>query len=37
LLPNTVLTVAYDLTVFFTVVKKTPRRVRPAADRAGWR
>jgi site-specific recombinase XerD len=26
--PNTVLAVAYDLKVFFTVVKKTPRRVR---------
>jgi site-specific recombinase XerD len=28
--PNTVLAVAYDLKVFFTAVKKTPRRVRPA-------
>ena len=28
--PNTVLAVAYDLKVFFTVVAKTPRRVRPA-------
>src|SRR5215472_9336009 len=28
--PNTVLAVAYDLKVFFTVVGKTPRRVRPA-------
>ena len=28
--PNTVLAVAYDLKVFFTVVKKTPRQVRPA-------
>jgi hypothetical protein len=28
--PNTVLAVAYDLKVFFTVVKKTPRRVRAA-------
>jgi integrase/recombinase XerD len=28
--PNTVLAVAYDLKVFFTVAKKTPRRVRPA-------
>jgi integrase/recombinase XerD len=27
--PNTVLAVAYDLKVFFTVVKKAPRRVRP--------
>jgi site-specific recombinase XerD len=27
--PNTVLAVAYDLKVFFTVVRKTPRRVRP--------
>jgi integrase/recombinase XerD len=27
--PNTVLAVAYDLKVFFTVVGKTPRRVRP--------
>ena len=28
--PNTVLAVAYDLKVFFTVVDKPPRRVRPA-------
>lgn len=28
--PNTVLAVAYDLKVFFTVVRKTPRQVRPA-------
>ena len=28
--PNTVLAVAYDLKVFFTVVAKSPRRVRPA-------
>jgi site-specific recombinase XerD len=28
--PNTVLAVAYDLMVFFTVVAKPPRRVRPA-------
>ena len=28
--PNTVLAVAYDLKVFFTVVGKPPRRVRPA-------
>jgi Phage integrase, N-terminal SAM-like domain len=28
--PNTVLAVAYDLEVFFTTMKKTPRRVRPA-------
>jgi integrase/recombinase XerD len=28
--PNTVLAVAYDLKVFFTVVRKTPRRVRAA-------
>ena len=27
--PNTVLAVAYDLKVFFTVVRKTPRQVRP--------
>jgi hypothetical protein len=27
--PNTVLAVAYDLKVFFTVVAKSPRRVRP--------
>ena len=27
--PNTVLAVAYDLKVFFTVVGKSPRRVRP--------
>ena len=27
--PNTVLAVAYDLKVFFTVVAKPPRRVRP--------
>src|ERR1039458_10151955 len=27
--PNTVLAVAYDLKVFFTVVGKPPRRVRP--------
>jgi integrase/recombinase XerD len=40
--PNTVLAVAYDLKVFFTAVKKTPGRVRPAdvlafmtAQRAG--
>src|SRR5487761_1818003 len=40
--PNTVLAVAYDLKVFFTVVKKTPRQVRPVevlafmtAQRAG--
>jgi integrase/recombinase XerD len=28
--PNTVLAVAYDLKVFFTVVQKSPKRVRPA-------
>jgi integrase/recombinase XerD len=28
--PNTVLAVAYDLKVFFTVVGKPPRRVRPS-------
>jgi hypothetical protein len=28
--PNTVLAVAYDLKVFFTVVAKPPRRIRPA-------
>jgi hypothetical protein len=28
--PNTVRAVAYDLKVFFTVVAKSPRRVRPA-------
>jgi integrase/recombinase XerD len=28
--PNTVLAVAYDLKVFFTVVEKSPKRVRPA-------
>jgi integrase/recombinase XerD len=28
--PNTVLAAAYDLKVFFTVVAKSPRRVRPA-------
>jgi site-specific recombinase XerC len=28
--PNTVLAVAYDLKVFFTVVAKPPQRVRPA-------
>ena len=28
--PNTVLAVAYDLKVFFTMVAKSPRRVRPA-------
>jgi integrase/recombinase XerD len=40
--PNTVLAVAYDLKVFFTVVAKSPRRVRPVdvlafmtAQRAG--
>ena len=40
--PNTVLAVAYDLKVFFTVVRKPPRQVRPAdvlafmtAQRAG--
>jgi integrase/recombinase XerD len=40
--PNTVLAVAYDLKVFFTVVPKSPRRVRPVdvlafmtAQRAG--
>jgi integrase/recombinase XerD len=40
--PNMVLAVAYDPEVFFTVVKKTPRRVRPVdvlafmtAQRAG--
>ena len=40
--PNTVLAVAYDLKVFFTVVAKPPRRVRPVdvlafmtAQRAG--
>ncbi len=40
--PNTVLAVAYDLKVFFTVVRKPPRRVRPVdvlafmtAQRAG--
>jgi integrase len=40
--PNTVLAVAYDLKVFFTVVGKAPRRVRPVdvlafmtAQRAG--
>lgn len=27
--PNAVLAVAYDLKVFFSVAKKTPRRVRP--------
>jgi len=27
--PNTVLAVAYDLKVYFTVVAKPPRRVRP--------
>ena len=27
--PNTVLAAAYDLKVFFTVVAKSPRRVRP--------
>lgn len=27
--PNAVLAVAYDPEVFFTVAKKTPRRVRP--------
>jgi integrase/recombinase XerD len=27
--PNTVLAVAYDLKVFFTVVEKSPKRVRP--------
>ena len=27
--PNTLLAVAYDLKVFFTVVGKSPRRVRP--------
>ena len=27
--PNTVLAVAYDLKVFFTVVGKPPRRVQP--------
>ncbi len=27
--PNTVLAVAYDLKVFFTVVGKPPRQVRP--------
>ena len=32
--PNTVLAVAYDLKVFFTVVGKPPRRV-PAGRRAG--
>jgi integrase/recombinase XerD len=29
--PNTVLAVAYDLKVFFTVVAKSPRRVRSRA------
>jgi integrase/recombinase XerD len=40
--PNTVLAVAYDLKVFFEVVGKTPKRVRPGdvlgfmtAQRAG--
>ena len=40
--PNTALAVAYDLKVFFTVVAKPPRRVRPVdvlafmtAQRAG--
>jgi hypothetical protein len=33
--PNTVLAVAYDLKVFFTVVGKTPRRVR-AVDVLGF-
>ena len=40
--PNTVLAVAYDLKVFFTMVAKPPRRVRPVdvlafmtAQRAG--
>ena len=40
--PNTVLAVAYDLKVFFTVVGRQPRRVRPVdvlafvtAQRAG--
>ena len=40
--PNTVLAVAFDLKVFFTVVGKSPKRVRPAdvlafmtAQRAG--
>ena len=40
--PNTVLAVAYDLKIFFTVVGKSPKRVRPAdvlgfmtAQRAG--
>ena len=40
--PNTVLAVAYDLKVFFTVVRKSPRGVRPVdvlafmtAQRAG--
>ena len=28
--PNTVLAVAYDLKIFFTVVGKSPKRVRPA-------
>jgi len=28
--PNTVLAVAFDLKVFFTVVGKSPKRVRPA-------
>ena len=28
--PNTVLAVGYDLKVFFTVVGKSPMRVRPA-------
>jgi len=28
--PNTVLAVAYDLKVFFTVVGRSPERVRPA-------
>src|SRR5215469_431985 len=32
--PNTVLAVAYDLKVFFTVVVKPPRRVRPVDVRA---
>ena len=27
--PNTVLAVAYDLKVFFTMVAKSPRQVRP--------
>jgi len=32
--PNTVLAVAYDLKVFFTVVGKSPKRVRPTDVRA---